>query len=832
MRSYLILALRYLKKQRVTSILILIAVILSTMMTAVIGQSVGILSAMRQQQAVTIGGSRYASFVQMSEEQVTAIRSDPRISYAGISSAAGTVEINRVLKLGLTEYFDGSLDAYPAVKRLKEGRLPEKAMEIALPEDVLKYLGFDGKPGDRITLSVSKALRHGIETSSYDYTADFTLTGILESNYLGYAAGAVQGVVGEGTSETVLPPSYRYFNVDIRTSDSAGFQETMDDLTEKLGVSDLDTVYNTVYLRAMGIRFDEEAADSQDSDQGFSFLTAAGVFTGALILFAAGLVIYNILKIAVSGRCRQYGVLRAIGGEKRQLYRIVTAEILLLCTLGIPVGLLTGLLSASGILSAATGLLSPEIFLVQDAAELKELIRTNSSGKWIFLLLSAAITLLFAFLAAVPAARSAAQVSPVTAMSGTGVRIKRRNRRVRKIRSFEAYYARLNLRRNRGRTAVTILSLVMSITVFIALQGFVTLLNAAGTDGGHLGDYSVVNEAQGFSREDLSVLAADENVREIPAMQFSLYELDDKMSPRGISADLILQPGETFQLVGLNESYLEGFFRDQLSDEEKAAVLSGEGCVVRNPLSVSAGEERLAGTSVKAGSTITAEGKPLRVIKTVDGYGSYLSVGNDGFVNGVQVIVSDSVYEEITGNSRYTEILPILKEDADRDAFGRRLEEFCEKAEGTVCVSFEDTDRQIEESFAQINLLAWGLILFVGLIGILNIINTVSTNIHTRKAEIGMQRAVGMSTSSLYRTFLWEGAYYGIISSVIGATAGYICTVLIESAKTGSAELPGFAFLPTAQAALLATAACLLATCIPLRQVSRMSAAEIVGSVE
>lgn len=80
---------------------------------------------------------------------------------------------------------------------------------------------------------------------------------------------------------------------------------------------------------------------------------------------------------------------------------------------------------------------------------------------------------------------------------------------------------------------------------------------------------------------------------------FSLYELDDKMSPRGISADLILQPGETFQLVGLNESYLEGFFRDQLSDEEKAAVLGGEGCVVRNPLSVSAGEERLAGNICK-----------------------------------------------------------------------------------------------------------------------------------------------------------------------------------------------------------------------------------------
>lgn len=76
------------------------------------------------------------------------------------------------------------------------------------------------------------------------------------------------------------------------------------------------------------------------------------------------------------------------------------------------------------------------------------------------------------------------------------------------------------------------------------------------------------------------------------------------------------------------------------------------------------------------------------------------------------------------------------------------------------------------ESFAQTQMLAWGLILFVGLIGILNIINTVYTNIHTRVNEIGMQRAIGMSVSSLYKTFLWEGVYYGLIASGIGAVAG------------------------------------------------------------
>ena len=79
------------------------------------------------------------------------------------------------------------------------------------------------------------------------------------------------------------------------------------------------------------------------------------------------------------------------------------------------------------------------------------------------------------------------------------------------------------------------------------------------------------------------------------------------------------------------------------------------------------------------------------------------------------------------------------------------------------------------ESFEQIKMLCWVLIIFIGIIGILNIINTVYSNIHTRVGEIGMQRAIGMSAASLYKTFLWEGAYYGIIASVIGAVFGYVC---------------------------------------------------------
>ena len=104
MRSYRSYVFKVITGQRVTSFLILLAVVLSTMMTTVIGQSVGVLSAMRQQQAIAIGGDRYVTLLQMDEEQTTALENDPRLSFAGRSVTLGTAELNALLSLGLTEY--------------------------------------------------------------------------------------------------------------------------------------------------------------------------------------------------------------------------------------------------------------------------------------------------------------------------------------------------------------------------------------------------------------------------------------------------------------------------------------------------------------------------------------------------------------------------------------------------------------------------------------------------------------------------------------------------------------------------------------------------------
>ncbi|MDE7044128.1 MAG: FtsX-like permease family protein, partial [Acetatifactor sp.] len=142
------------------------------------------------------------------------------------------------------------------------------------------------------------------------------------------------------------------------------------------------------------------------------------------------------------------------------------------------------------------------------------------------------------------------------------------------------------------------------------------------------------------------------------------------------------------------------------------------------------------------------------------------------------------------------------------------------------------SDAQMEESFEQIRMLCLALILFVGIFGILNIINTVYSNIHTRVAEIGMQRAIGMSRGSLYKTFLWEGAYYGIFASLMGAALGYICVLFIGAAQTDTLQLVPVPFGVIGEAAVLSVAACLIATAVPLRSIAKMSIVESIENVE
>ena len=729
------------------------------------------------------------------------------------------------MDLYLREYHDNALSMYPSFGRIEEGRLPEKANEIALSEDAMQYLGLNAAIGSTISLDLRTSVMDN-SLPDIEYSADFVLTGILESSYIGYASGMVGGIVGDGTAEKLLPEEYLLYSTDFKTYDKRNFQSIIYDLAADLNVNERFIQYNWILLDALGISYDK-AADS-DTGTGFSFMAAACVLVGALVLLAAGLVIYNILKISITKRMKEYGTLRAIGAERGQIYRLVSLQLLILCGAGIPIGLLFGKLSVKGVLIAATGILNPDLFMVNSVSELNTAISAAGTVKLPMLLASVAVTLLFALLAAFPAAWYASRLSPIAAMSGQAVKIKRRGKRNRKIHIFEAYYAGLNLKRGRGRTIVTILSLVMSITVFVALQSFTGLLDASSeVQDMYFSDYSITNETSGIPPESVDTLIANDAVESISATRLSVF-MPGAGDVLPFETDLSVKSHETLQLVNIDDAQLQRY-APKLSDQDRQALNDGTGCLAKNPIAFSYGDTPVERTELAVGDTIQLGDRTLRVVGVID---AAITINNDGFTNGVQLIVNDEIYCSLLRNDSYSEIYPTLLDDADTNTFESWLDNWCSEYPGTHWLSYLQSSNEMEESFEQIKMLCWVLIIFIGIIGILNIINTVYSNIHTRIGEIGMQRAIGMSAGCLYKTFLWEGAYYGIFATLIGAVAGYICCVFVEAARTDTLRLVDVPVIAIAEAAIISILACLLATAIPLRSIARMSIVDSIETVE
>jgi len=826
MKSFRTLAWKELRTQKITASLILIAIILSTTMTTVIGQSIGIVNAMHQSQAINLNGNRYATFHQMTKEQANILSEDDHLSYAESTISIGTAAIaDSKVSILLREYVGNALSAYPSESQLENGRLPEKAGEVALPQDVLDSLGFQGTLGDTIPLDLHISLLRDTE-SGYEYSHGFILTGILKSNYISYVSGTVLGIVGEGTAEKVLPDKYLLYSVDIRTKNKRSFQNVIDKLAVQYAIPEYCIQFNDTMLSAAGIQYRTES--TIDADLGVSYMTLAGILIGVLVLFAAGLVVYNILKIAVTKRIKDYGILRAIGAEKSKLYLLVSLQLAILCGIGIPIGIVLGIFSTKSITIATSSFFNPELFMASSRTEVIAMIDENEGSKLIPLVFSVAITILSSFLSALPAAHYAAKVSPTIAIMGQKTSIKRRNRKVKHIRNFEAFYARMNMKRNRGRTAITILSLVMSITVFIALESFSELLDASkDIQKMHLGDYSMTSETVGFLPEDVTTLRNVPGIQAVSTLKYSLYQQNENGELKDIETSITLQPSESLQIIGIDKQRLISL-ASTLPESDLQELMNGTAALIQNPIPVSFGNVEMKNTVLSIGDSISINGASLKVIGLLD---SPITLENKGFINGVQVVVPDSIYNQLTGKSQYSELYPTLTEDASRSSVEQSIQELCSQRGGTW-LSYANTDKQLRESYEQIRLLAWGLILFVGFIGLLNIINTIYTNIHTRVIEIGVQRAIGMSSKSLYKTFLWEGAYYGIFASIIGSVLGYICSIFVNAAATNEIQLIPIPFLSMMEVSILSLIACLIATYIPLIRIAKMNVVESIEIVE
>ncbi|HIE5539692.1 ABC transporter permease [Clostridioides difficile] len=813
MKNYLSLSIKELKSQKLMTTFIIIAIVLSTIMTTVVGQSIGILQNLRIEQARSFNGDRHVSFHQLTKNQVDDIRKDDRVYQAGTSITIGSSKIkDSGISVLVKEYDKTGLSNYPKLMKLKSGHLPKDKNEIALDENTLKLMGIKPRLGVTIPMNLDISLLNDT-IPPYNYTANFKLSGILEDDYTGYVSGIVNGIVGKGTSENLLPKRYILSSLDFKIKQQEKFQEIVNQLAKKINLSHNSIQYNWIYLNALKIQFEKDE-NSSNSD-GISMIILVSLFVALLVLLASGLVIYNILKISVTKKIKEYGCLRVIGAEPNQIYKIVILQILILCTVAIPIGAVIGIISSKGITGMVTNILNPDILLANDNKEITELIHKNTTAYMFPLVLSTNISLIFSLISALPSAIYASHVSPKIAMAGSTTKIKRKIKREKTIKNFERHLAWLNLKRNKGRTIITILSLFMSITVFVALSEFSNVLDVSRSVSNlKEGDFSLTNEISGFDKSTLDKIAKMKNVNRTSFIKYSEYKQGE------IDTDINFEnSGEMLKIIGIDEQTLKDLM-PSITNSILEDFKNGSICFIKNPIAISTPGVKTRHTNLKPKDSITINKKQLDIYSTVD---KMFFLQGNGWINGVDVIVYDSVYNTLTNKNKFNQINIYAKDKSKLEQIRLSIEQICENNPGSHWISYIESDKQLKESFKQIEFLAWAVILFVGLIGTLNIINTTHTNINTRTNEIGVKRAIGMSNRSLYKMFLWEGVYYGIFAAIFGSIAGYASAIIINMATIEKLDFTNIPITSILQATIISVLACIIATLIPLRKVKKMN---------
>lgn len=201
----------------------------------------------------------------------------------------------------------------------------------------------------------------------------------------------------------------------------------------------------------------------------------AAILFGLIFLGSVALI-YNSFSISVSERTKQFGLLKSIGATNRQIRRTVLTEALLLCVIGIPVGLLVG----CGGIGLTLRFLRPAFdrFLRMDGAEQVSIKLALSAPA---LLLAAGIGLFTALVSAWIPAKRATRLSPIAAIrQSADVKVRAKEVRVSKLTGklfgFPGTLASKNFKRSRRQYRSTVISLFLSIVLFISAYSLADVL--------------------------------------------------------------------------------------------------------------------------------------------------------------------------------------------------------------------------------------------------------------------------------------------------------------------------------------------------------------------
>jgi len=728
--------------------------------------------------------------------------------------------------------------------KLIEGRMAQNENEIVIPQHLIDNGRVKINVGDKITLNVgTRELMDGsklnqknpyLASSSKEYIyqetgrardnedyeeqivdgqkKEYTVVGIMKRPNTGVEPYTAPGYM----AVTYSNEGGNIGNTDKKVSKTSNFYVTLKNPKEYENVK--NQIKNTIEAETKN-EIEVEVNSDLLRFEGVLSESTLGVLYGiasviiVIIIVSSVFVIRNSFSISVSEKTKQYGMLASVGATKKQIKRSVLLEGLYIGIIAIPLGILLGIVAIIILLWIVN-------LLIGDMMEGTEFVY-NVPGMAI--LISVVISGITIFLSCLIPAIKASKIPPIEAIRGTDdIKIKTRkiktSKLTKKLFGIGGVIASKNLKRNRKKYRTTVVSLVVSISIFIALSSFLTygqmmtgsyytdLSYNIAVNGGNEALYEKIATWSGINSYSYSYQTSAVIDVNKYGTDFAKEELENKKQiyeedfPEDVGKYEYNTLGLTIVMV--NNDYFKSYVKSlgmNEKDYSNIAILGddmmhylGQGkSKVEHYFNVKAGESMEV--------TMDDEQKQIKISKITTerpmGYESCYTEGGYLFVSEDYPVVTKDKSELNSGNLCIDAQKPSEIENKLTD-----LKKEGEDFEDIMITNLAEYADQQKRIIILVSIFLYGFIAVITLIGVTNIFNTITTNMILRSKEFANLKSIGMTTKEFNKMIRLESVMYGTKSLLIGIPIGLLGSYEIFKSFTNSID---FGFIIPWQAIII-----------------------------
>lgn len=680
---------------------------------------------------------------------------------------------------------------------LISGRFAENDSELVISNHINTNGGASYKIGDIITLKYGERVIEGVNTlANNEYYEEETLNIVGEKTY------TIVGIVERSNFEDYSASGYSTFTLDMNDKDGTVNVFVMfnnkkkiikqsEDLAKKLGYNNAIS-YNSTLLALYG--------ESTYGNIMKSMITMIVIML-SLVSIGCIVVIYNSFAISVMERKKEFGLLSSIGATKKQLSYTVFFEALIEGIIGIILGICGAYIGIGTVILIINN-------LIGDILVLKLNLVTNI----VFIIIPVIFMILVIFISALVPSRRAAKVSPIEAIrQNDDIKVNKKKiktgKLVNKLFGIEGEIALKNIKRNKKKYRVTIVSLFISIVLFISFSSYMnyTIDTASSVMGEVPYDYQIsyfgddndidaldkiseiiksndVKEYVSYSASNLSIIGnytysdeyldfyksayGDDGIKALTNLKYqyiSIYILDD------------ISYNKYKELIGLDKDsviLLNKFKGVSYGNNKRVNYdipVINNGDINIKICNFDDNDEDVDTTKYcnKKIDNIFITNKSFDLIEEF----SYMS--------DFKLIVNKKLYDNISDSGTHYTQFNIISDNTDNiDKLTKELDKY----DNVNYTNVKESMKQANNMILVIKILMYGFIGLITLIGVTSVFNTISTSMALRKREFAVLRSIGLTRKGFNKILFFESLFFGLKSLIYAIPVSLGVTIIIHYA--------------------------------------------------